>query len=316
MELHSLLGQHPGSPAIEDLLAKAAREIDKGQGSSVQPPTIKVYSDAAYYSYLPLGISLNYRPSKALVPSPLGAKNNDPAPDSSLLTLEAIHLYRSPADKFETFPLRFRLFKEGDSNSSGTAYELDMHMKAHEIVQLLGEPEEKQSGGRGGNCWIGYQKSLGFALDFAGSNWDDRDMDRVQLNGDGEPMDLTQDGSSSNFKSGVVSEPAIVVLEKRIRQLIDSNRVMVFSKTYCPYSAAAKTLLRSYTNDFKVLEVDLEDQDADIKRLLTKITRGHSTFPSIFFQGESIGGKDNLQALEDRNELKSRLESVGVAMLQ
>ncbi|CAO3566195.1 unnamed protein product [Mortierella alpina] len=140
--------------------------------------------------------------------------------------------------------------------------------------------------------------------------------DRVQLNGDGEPMDLTQDGSSSNFKGGVVSEPAIVVLEKRIRQLIDSNRVMVFSKTYCPYSAAAKNLLRSYTNDFKVLEVDLEDQDADIKRLLTKITHGHSTFPSIFFQGESIGGKDNLQALEDRNELKSRLESLGVAMLQ
>ncbi|KAF9288546.1 hypothetical protein BGZ68_000099 [Mortierella alpina] len=154
--------------------------------------------------------------------------------------------------------------------------------------------------------------------------------DRVQLNGDGEPMDLTQDGSSSNFKGGelkqdligngfmnrVVSEPAIVVLEKRIRQLIDSNRVMVFSKTYCPYSAAAKKLLRSYTDDFKVLEVDLEDQDADIKRLLTKITHGHSTFPSIFFQGESIGGRDDLQALEDRNELKSRLESLGVAMLQ
>ncbi|KAF9960314.1 hypothetical protein BGZ70_008637 [Mortierella alpina] len=161
---------------MEELLAKAAREKDNGQGSSVQPPTIKVYSDAAYYSYLPLGISLNYRPSKPLVPSPLGAKNHVPAPDSSLLTLEAIHLYKSPADKFETFPLQLRLFKDGDNNSPGTAYEIDMNMKAHEIVQLLGEPEEKQGGGRGGNCWIGYQKSLGLAIDLAGSNWEDRDM--------------------------------------------------------------------------------------------------------------------------------------------
>ncbi|CAO3566196.1 unnamed protein product [Mortierella alpina] len=174
MELHSLLGQHPGTPAIEEFLAEAARQNDNGQGTSIPPPTIKVYSDAAYYSYLPLGISLNYRPSKPLVPPPLGAKNNVPAPDSSLLTLEAIHLYKSPTDKFETFPLQFRLFKEGDSNR--TAYEIDMKMKAHEIVQLLGEPEEKQGGGRGGNCWIGYQKSLGLAIDLAGSNWEDRDM--------------------------------------------------------------------------------------------------------------------------------------------
>ncbi|KAF9574232.1 hypothetical protein EC968_007156 [Mortierella alpina] len=298
MELHSLLGQHPGTPAIDELLAKAVMEIHKGHGASVPPPTIKVYSDAAYYSYLPIGISLNYRPIKPLVPTPLGAKNNVPVPDSSLLTLEAIHLYRSPADKFETFPLQFRLFKDGDSKSSGTAYDLDMNMKAHEIVQLLGEPEEKQGGGRAGNCWIGYQKSLGLAIDFVGSNWEDRDM------------------VISCATLSVVSEPAIVVLEKRIRHLIESNRVMVFSKTYCPYSAAAKKLLKSYTDDFKVLEVDLEDQDADIKKLLTKITHGHSTFPSIFFQGESIGGKDNLQALEDRNELKSRLESLGVAMVQ
>ncbi|KAF9288547.1 hypothetical protein BGZ68_000100 [Mortierella alpina] len=176
MELHSLLAQHPGTPAIEELLLKAAGEGDKSQGSPVPPPTIKIYSDAVYYSYLPLGISLNYRPSKALVPPHLGAKNNVPAPDSSLLTLEAIHLYKSPADKFETFPLRFRVFKEGDNNSPGTASELHINMKAHEIVQLLGEPEEKQGGGRGGNCWIGYQKSLGLAIDFAGSNWEDRDM--------------------------------------------------------------------------------------------------------------------------------------------
>ncbi|KAG0265661.1 hypothetical protein BG011_004260 [Mortierella polycephala] len=91
---------------------------------------------------------------------------------------------------------------------------------------------------------------------------------------------------------------------------------MVFSKSYCPFSKAAKELLKSYTNDFKVMEVDYEDENDNIKKVLTKIAHGHSTFPSIFFVGESIGGKDKLQGLEDRGELKSRLESLGVAMVQ
>ncbi|KAI8605010.1 thioredoxin-like protein [Dissophora ornata] len=112
-----------------------------------------------------------------------------------------------------------------------------------------------------------------------------------------------------------MKNPPIVALEKRIQHLIDTNNVMVFSKTYCPYSAAAKKLLRSYTNDIEVLEVDLEDQSADIKKVLTKISHGHSTFPSIFFNGESIGGRDNLQALDNNGELKPRLESLGVSML-
>ncbi|KAF9580512.1 hypothetical protein BGW38_002820 [Lunasporangiospora selenospora] len=98
--------------------------------------------------------------------------------------------------------------------------------------------------------------------------------------------------------------------------MIDTNRIMVFSKTYCPYSAGAKKLLKSYTNDFKVLEVDLEEDGDNIKKVLTRITNGHSTYPSIFFNGESIGGKDKLQAMEDRAELKSRLESLGVSMVQ
>ncbi|KAG0304060.1 hypothetical protein BGZ98_005962 [Dissophora globulifera] len=133
----------------------------------------------------------------------------------------------------------------------------------------------------------------------------------VVLNGEGEPMDIVQDTSSRSSQ-----DSPFVTLEKRIQRLIDTNTVMVFSKTYCPYSAAAKKLLHSYTNDFQVLEVDLEEKGADIKTILTKISQGHSTFPSIFFRGKSIGGKDDLQALENKGLLKTQLESMGVSMLQ
>ncbi|KAG9067051.1 hypothetical protein KI688_012963 [Linnemannia hyalina] len=128
------------------------------------------------------------------------------------------------------------------------------------------------------------------------------------VDGEGEPMMVDDDQD--------VPETPIVTLEHRIQGLIDQNRVMVFSKTYCPFSAAAKKLLKTYTNDFGLLEVDLEPKGDDIKKILTKITHGHSTFPSIFFAGESIGGRDKLQAIEDRHDLRGRLDALGVKMLQ
>ncbi|KAF9210107.1 hypothetical protein BGZ49_005503 [Haplosporangium sp. Z 27] len=137
-------------------------------------------------------------------------------------------------------------------------------------------------------------------------------QDRLDLNGEGEPMDLTQDSHDGPHEESVSS---ISSLERRIQGLIDTHPIMVFSKTYCPYSAAAKKLLHSYTNDIHVLEVDLENESAEIKKVLTKITHGHSTFPSIFFNGESIGGRDNLQALDDTGKLLPRLQLLGVSML-
>lgn len=182
MELHSLLGRHPGSPEVDALLAKAAAALHMRNNntatettSPVPKPTVKIYKDAAYYSYPAFGISFNYEPSQPLNPS---AYTNS-TPDPSLLTLVAIHLYRSPADKFETFPLSFVIPKKSTTTSTTEPRELvemDMEKKGHEVVQLLGEPEEKQGGGRKGNCWIGYGRTTGVSMDFAGGNWEDREM--------------------------------------------------------------------------------------------------------------------------------------------
>ncbi|KAF9085889.1 hypothetical protein BGX23_009313 [Mortierella sp. AD031] len=133
------------------------------------------------------------------------------------------------------------------------------------------------------------------------------------LDGEGEPMMVGEEEGEAGKDA---PESPMVALERRIQGLIDQNRVMVFSKTYCPYSAAAKKLLKTYTDDFGLLEVNLEPKGEDIKQILTKIAHGHSTFPSIFFNGESIGGRDNLQALENKGELKQRLDALGIKMLQ
>lgn len=43
--------------------------------------------------------------------------------------------------------------------------------------------------------------------------------------------------------------------EARVKELIAGNKVMVFSKSYCPFCKKAKEALNQYTSDYGVLEV-------------------------------------------------------------
>ncbi|KAJ2499001.1 hypothetical protein GGH96_003860 [Coemansia sp. RSA 1972] len=99
-------------------------------------------------------------------------------------------------------------------------------------------------------------------------------------------------------------------VEKKIRQLIKRNRVMVFSKTFCPYSRNTKQLLSQYRNDrgleYEVLEADLESDPFKVKTVLGKIS-ARFTFPNIFIDGQSIGGNDELRELHTSGELVALL---------
>ncbi|KAJ2229045.1 hypothetical protein H4R99_008291 [Coemansia sp. RSA 1722] len=98
--------------------------------------------------------------------------------------------------------------------------------------------------------------------------------------------------------------------ETKVRQLIKKHRVMVFSKTYCPYSQRAKHLLSQYHDtrglEYTVLEADLEQDPAAIKAALGAVS-GQLTFPNIFVDGRSLGGSDDLAGLHKRGELAQLL---------
>ncbi|KAJ2491261.1 hypothetical protein IWW37_002428 [Coemansia sp. RSA 2050] len=110
-----------------------------------------------------------------------------------------------------------------------------------------------------------------------------------------------------------ISEPSAA--EQRVRQLIQRNRVMVFSKTYCPYSSKAKRLLAKLKEQrgllFTVLEVDTETDPMEVKAALGKVS-GRLTFPNIFVDGQGIGGSDDLQAKHASGELTELLRKAGL----
>ncbi|KAG7099078.1 hypothetical protein E1B28_000953 [Marasmius oreades] len=100
---------------------------------------------------------------------------------------------------------------------------------------------------------------------------------------------------------------------EEVERLNEKYPVVVFSKSFCPYSAKAKKLLESYSlrPPPKVIEVDLRDDSIQIKAILTRLTE-KSTFPNVIVRGTSIGGSDDVQQLHREKELKRIFEKAGV----
>ncbi|KAI8381296.1 thioredoxin-like protein, partial [Radiomyces spectabilis] len=84
--------------------------------------------------------------------------------------------------------------------------------------------------------------------------------------------------------------------------------LVVFSKTYCPYSKKAKAILDSFTlkEPYKVVEVDLRDDADQVKQRLGSLS-GRYTFPNIFVNEKSIGGAAELQEMNSHGELHQLL---------
>eukprot|EP00930_Biecheleria_cincta_P085356 TRINITY_DN74750_c0_g1_i1.p1 TRINITY_DN74750_c0_g1~~TRINITY_DN74750_c0_g1_i1.p1 ORF type:complete len:193 (-),score=37.27 TRINITY_DN74750_c0_g1_i1:83-661(-) len=98
--------------------------------------------------------------------------------------------------------------------------------------------------------------------------------------------------------------------EGRIRKLISANRVMVFSKTYCPYCDMAKAALAKEGAAFEVLELDrLPAEEARaLQDSLGRLT-GASTVPRVFVDGTCIGGGDDTVKLQKSGRLRDLIKS-------
>jgi len=101
--------------------------------------------------------------------------------------------------------------------------------------------------------------------------------------------------------------------KKNMEALNEEFPVIVFSKTYCPYSRSAKELLTKYDllPEPKIVEVDIRD-DGDLIKLILKRLTGRATFPNVIIKGTSIGGSDDVHALDSEGKLKAIFEEAGV----
>nr|XP_033944950.1 thioredoxin reductase 3 isoform X1 [Pseudochaenichthys georgianus] len=88
-------------------------------------------------------------------------------------------------------------------------------------------------------------------------------------------------------------------LKSQIQLLIDSNQVMVFSKSYCPYCVKVKDLFKELKLEFNAMELDLIEDGTNYQDMLLEMT-GQKSVPSVFINKTHVGGCDKtLQAHKD-----------------
>jgi glutaredoxin 3 len=79
--------------------------------------------------------------------------------------------------------------------------------------------------------------------------------------------------------------------------------VKVYTQQWCGYCTAAERLLRQKGVAFETIDCSV---DRAKRKWLVEVT-GRTTVPQIFIDGRSIGGYDELRALERRGELDKLL---------
>ncbi|XP_050373796.1 glutaredoxin-C4 [Argentina anserina] len=91
-----------------------------------------------------------------------------------------------------------------------------------------------------------------------------------------------------------------------IKKTVSSNKIAIFSKSYCPYCRRAKAVFKELKQVPYVVELDERVDGRDIQDALSEII-GRRTVPQVFVNGKYIGGSDDTVAAYESGELAKLL---------
>ena len=96
-----------------------------------------------------------------------------------------------------------------------------------------------------------------------------------------------------------------------IQNLLKEKKVVVISKSSCPYCKMAKQVLAKYEIPeaiIEIREIDDDPQGDNIQNVMQELT-GARTVPRIFIGGKCIGGGDEIMTMHNNGELEELLRS-------
>ena len=80
------------------------------------------------------------------------------------------------------------------------------------------------------------------------------------------------------------------------------KKVEIYTWQYCPFCIRAKSLLNKKNIDFTEYKID---GDESAREKMSHRANGKRSLPQIFIDNNSIGGCDDLYALDEENKLDS-----------
>lgn len=95
-------------------------------------------------------------------------------------------------------------------------------------------------------------------------------------------------------------------LAQLVKKMISDDKVVIFSKTYCPYCKMAKEVFDKIKFKYTAVELDTRDDGDMIQAILGEMT-GAKTVPRVFVDGECVGGGTDVKALHESGDLSKKL---------
>jgi len=77
--------------------------------------------------------------------------------------------------------------------------------------------------------------------------------------------------------------------KKGVQDLIQQNKIVIFSKAACPYCVDAKNCFDKLKVQYTLIELNGHPQGSLIQDILLQMT-GARTVPRVFINGKCIGG--------------------------
>jgi len=93
-----------------------------------------------------------------------------------------------------------------------------------------------------------------------------------------------------------------------VKNLIDSNKIVIFSKVTCPWCDKVKELFKSIGEKFVSVNLDEMDNGPQVQAHLKEKT-GQSTVPNVFIRGAHVGRFDKTAQAQRDGSLAKLLNS-------
>jgi len=92
------------------------------------------------------------------------------------------------------------------------------------------------------------------------------------------------------------------ISQDSVKEMINQDCVVIFSKTTCPYCTMAKRVFEGIGTPYTCFELNKRSDGQAMQDILAKMT-GQRTVPRVFVNGKCIGGGTETQKLHKDGKL-------------
>jgi glutaredoxin len=128
----------------------------------------------------------------------------------------------------------------------------------------------------------------------------------VKINREGRLENSLNASDDVSQKSTGLKPSPNETIETFVDNLIENNKVVVFSKSSCPFCVKVKDLFKGFNQEFVALELDKMDDGSSIRDYLYEKT-GQRTFPNVYVNGKHLGGSDSTILAHEQGRLGALL---------